>query len=89
MLRILIFDNSALKIRKMSSFSKQRMKRYSPTTYRVPQQVLVLQNSKNLLNFGILAFSTNFCPIKTDLSGNAVWPQASGFQKLTIFDIFI
>ena len=30
----------------------------------------------------ILAFSTNFCPIKTDLSGNTVWPQASGFQKL-------
>ena len=23
--------------------------------------------------FGILAFSTNFCPIKTDLSGNTVW----------------
>ena len=34
------------------------------------------------LNFRILAFSTNFCPIKTDLSGNTVWPQASGFQKL-------
>ena len=31
------------------------------------------------LNFGI---STNFCPFKTDLSGNTVWPQASGFQKL-------
>ena len=30
----------------------------------------------------ILAFSTNFCPIKSDLSGNTVWPQASGFQKL-------
>ena len=23
-----------------------------------------------------LAFSTNFCPIKSDLSGNTVWPQA-------------
>ena len=33
-------------------------------------------------NFWILAFSTNFCPIKTDLSGNTVWPQTSGFQKL-------
>ena len=31
------------------------------------------------LNFGILALSINFCPIKTDLSGNTVWPQASGF----------
>ena len=29
--------------------------------------------------FGILAFSTNFCPIKIDLSGNTVWPQASVF----------
>ena len=31
------------------------------------------------LNFGI---STNFWPIKIDLSGNTVWPQTSGFQKL-------
>ena len=39
----------------------------------------------------ILAFFINSCPIKTDLSGNNVWPQASGFQKLaklTIFGIF-
>ena len=28
------------------------------------------------------AFSTNICPIKTDLSDDTVWPQASGFQKL-------
>ena len=34
------------------------------------------------LKFWILAFSTNFCPIKTDLSGNTVWPQALGFQKI-------
>ena len=32
--------------------------------------------------FSILAFSTKFCPIKIDLSGNTVWPQAPGFQKL-------
>ena len=32
------------------------------------------------LNFGI---STNFRPIKTDLSGNTVWLQASGFQNVT------
>ena len=39
----------------------------------------------------ILAFSTNFCFIKNDLSGSAVWPQASAFEKLaklTIFGIF-
>ena len=35
-----------------------------------------------------LAFSTSFCPIKTDLSGNTVWPQASGFQKLAKMDHF-
>ena len=40
------------------------------------------------LNFGILVFSTNFCPNKTDLSGNTVWPQASGFQKLAKMDHF-
>ena len=38
--------------------------------------------------FGILGFSTNFCPIKTVLSGNTVWPQASGFQKLAKMDHF-
>ena len=40
------------------------------------------------LNFLILAFSTNFCPIKTDLPGNAVWPQTLGFQKLAKLDHF-
>ena len=40
------------------------------------------------LNFWISAFSTNFCPTKTDLSGNTVWPQASGFQKLVKMDHF-
>ena len=41
-----------------------------------------------ILIFGILAFSTNFCPIKTDLSGKTVWPQASSFQKLAKMDHF-
>ena len=40
------------------------------------------------LNVSILASSTNFCPIKTDLSGNTVWPQALGFQKLAKMDHF-
>ena len=39
--------------------------------------------------FLILAFSTNFCPIKTDLTGNTVWPQALGFQKLNKLDHFL
>ena len=38
--------------------------------------------------FLILTFSTDFCPIKTDLPGNTVWPQSSGFQKLTKIDHF-
>ena len=40
------------------------------------------------LKFLILAFSTNFCSIKSDLSGNTVWPQALGFQKLAKIDHF-
>ena len=40
------------------------------------------------LNIQILAFSTNFCPIKIGLSGNTDWPQASGFQKLAKMDYF-
>ena len=36
--------------------------------------------------FWILVFSANFCPSKSDLSGNTVWPQASGFPKLTKID---
>ena len=38
------------------------------------------------LKFWILVISPNFCPIKTDLSGNTVWPQASVFQKLAKMD---
>ena len=38
--------------------------------------------------FLILAFSTNICPIKSDLSGKTVWPQASGSQKLANLDHF-
>ena len=37
----------------------------------------------------ILAFFTNFGPIKIDMSGNTVWRQASGFQKKNdIFGVF-
>ena len=40
------------------------------------------------LNFWILAFSPIFSPIKSDLSGNTVWPQAWGFQKLAKLTFF-
>ena len=36
----------------------------------------------------ILAFSNNFCPIKSDLSGKTVWLQASGLQKLAKIHYF-
>ena len=44
------------------------------------------------LNFGILAFSTNFCPIKTDMSGNTIWHFCCIFMSLektfSNFDFF-
>ena len=36
----------------------------------------------------ILAFTINFCPFKSDLSGSIVWQQASGFLKLAKMDHF-
>ena len=32
--------------------------------------------------------ATNVCPIKSDMSGNTVWQQASGFQKNGHFGLF-
>ena len=44
------------------------------------------------LSFSILAFSNNFCPIKSDLSGNTLlYRKLQVFKnspKLTIFGIF-
>ena len=37
--------------------------------------------------FDLWLFSTNFCPLKVDLSGNTFWPKASGFQNLAKFNI--
>ena len=39
-------------------------------------------------NFWNLAFSNNFRPIKRDISGNAIWPQGSVFQKLATLTIY-
>ena len=39
--------------------------------------------------FSVFAFSTNFCPIKIDLSGNTVLPQTSVFLKVAKLVIFI
>ena len=49
------------------------------------------------LSFSILAFSTNFCPIKSDLSGNTVWQywiilysvwKSPKMSHLTFFGIY-
>ena len=37
----------------------------------------------------ILAFSTNFCPIDIDLSGNTVWPQTHQNEHFCIFNILL
>ena len=41
--------------------------------------------SFDIFNFGNF---TIICLIKSDLSGNTVWPQASGFQKIANMDNF-
>ena len=53
-----------------------------------PPQIVWKSPKMSHLNFTILAFSTIFWPIKTDMSGNTVWPQASGFQNLAKRDLF-
>ena len=64
---------------------------FDPSVVVLPlPHVLTLfeNNSKCRIWILILAFSTNICPIKSDLSGNTVWPQASGSQKLANLDHF-
>ena len=53
----------------------------------LPTEITLFENYSKC-RIWILAFSINFCPIKTDLSGNTVWRQASGFQKLAKMDDF-
>ena len=47
-----------------------------------------LLKMSQLIFFLIWAFSTNFGPILSDLSGNTVWPQASDVQKLAKMNHF-
>ena len=62
-----------------------RMQSFLNTLAHIVWKWLKMSHSKFVL---ILVFSTNICPIKTELSGNTVWPQASGFQKLAKMDHF-
>ena len=47
-----------------------------------PSQCLKITQMSHLI--WILEFSTNYCPIPSDLSGNTVWPQASRIQLSSI-----
>ena len=60
----------------LSSFLKHPCLDGPTKTTNNPQHSVWKSPKMSHLNFWILAFSTNFCPIKTDLSGNTVWPQA-------------
>ena len=72
----------------------EKYKKVSFSTW--PREVFLYYHWVNCLKitqnvafeFWISAFSTNFCPIKTDMSGNTVWLQASGVQKLAKMDHF-
>ena len=67
--------------------AEKKLNRLMKRFWKILKSSTVFENSSKC-SIWILAFSTNFCPIKTDLSGNTVWPQASGFQKLAKMDHF-
>ena len=46
----------------------------SPATMRAKRAMLFTTLHYSKCHIWILTFSTNFCPIKTDLSGNTDWP---------------
>ena len=68
---------------KFQSWSWTRLKRLKILFRSKTAIQIILQRI-----FLILAFSTNCCPTKTDLSGNTVWPQASKLKKLAKIDHF-
>ena len=47
-----------------------------------PPCLKITQAKMSHLNISSMAFSTNFCPIKIDLSGNAVQSPSLRFQKV-------
>ena len=57
--------------------------------FRIFFFLIFMKNFLSHLNFLILAFSTNFCPIRSDQSGNTISQQASGFQKVTFLAFLI
>ena len=78
----------------VANLEKKKSRKPKLSACYLDHVALLLHSSDNrkLLKsvaFEFVAFSNNFCPIKSDLSGNTIWPQALGFQKLAkIFGIF-
>ena len=60
---------------------------WHPTHFSLMPTLFENQSKCLICIFDLWLFSTNFCPIKIDLSGNTVWPKASGFQNLAKFNI--
>ena len=75
---LLMIKRSVKKIGRKSN----SMEVYPPISKTASMHIVWKLLKMSHLNFWILAFSSMFCLIKTDLSGNTVWPRASGFQKL-------
>ena len=81
--------NLALKTKKILNYSRiiwilaPKMKKKSN------HNILFKNHQKcRILSFEFWRFSPFFCSIKSDLSGNTVWPLTSGFQKLAKIDHF-
>jgi len=91
-LKITLFGAKRLKIifRQVVFVILTRLENLLPMNCsKVQLYVTLFENHSKCRISSILAFSTNFCPFKTDLSGNTVWPQASGFQKLAKMHHFL
>ena len=65
------------------------VERFVCETYRTGESLNgIPYGVMQLTKWVVLAFSSNFCPIKSDLFCNTIWPQDSGFQKLAKKDHF-
>ena len=65
-----------------SNVVKGRMFHARKTGYKYILAYPTLFENYVAFEFFNFALSTNFCNIKSDLSGNTVWPKHHGFQKL-------
>ena len=81
--------SSSVRLRYHRSTSTTSKQDYpSPDMFEVVLYTFTVFKNHPKCRIWILAFSTSFWPIHTDLSGNSVLPQALGFQKLAKIDHF-